>query len=498
MTTGTKAIMAAAGGGGSAGAVKYPIITLSDASGSDKYYLHAVDTEGNIAWTKEIGGSTSFPYNGFPTTGNGYATWLCEVGTIWWVMYQADQKIWAFDSETGACSGYDSGNWPTPAFSTGAYGPMTGNIAPVYFDSSGGTDTLGWLQIITYFGGSSTYFQGYKFTSDRTATPTVFGDFTHTKWGNQPLYDGGGAMVNYDYNSTSKFHNWKEYATGEVYFAWQEGSSDNSYNVKIMSAAIDQDTPVSVSNVSNLFGPTSNYSRGTAVRICSGLSMQKYFDENWCSYNGTTSMGAVSGDTGDSFGITSSNVSSQKPPLPTITSPYDFGSFYSIGSQGNMTFDYETSTTVTSDGVKGMWGFIRSYATGWTSKAYNLGYVETGTTYSGGQSMNYESGGDGTDYSDVCYRATADIYQSSPSSVTEIPSIGMRRINDNGYIGMWCPNFATSNQRWEIRILDATNGQVGSTVEFDFPVEHANKPTKHQNLREDCVWTQIYSGSNTS
>ncbi len=494
MTTGTKAIMAAAGGGGSAGDVKYPILTYSDHSGSNKYFLHAVDTEGNIAWSKELGISgDGLEY--FPTDGRGDLTWLCEIGKVWWVMASSNPYAWAIDVETGATSFYSGYASTLPTFTSGQYGPSYGLNAPVYFNSSGGTDTLGWLQK-TYASGNR--FQGYKFTNDRTTAPTVFGDFTAGSYGNQQLWNGG-AMVNYDYNSTSGFHNWKEYATGEVYILWQEGNSNDSYKVRWQAAVIDQDTPTGISNISNPIADGSNYSRGTAVRITSNLSMQKYFDENWNVWNGTTAMAAVSGDTGDSFGITSSNESSQKPPLPTITSPYDFGSFYAINQQGNMTFDYEQQCTITSDGVKGMWGFIRSYAVGWSSVAYNLGYVETGTSYSSGTpSMNYESGGDGTDYSDVCYRATADIYQPSPSNVNEVPSIGMRRINDNGYVGMWCPNFATSNQRWEIRILDATNGQVGSTIEFDFPVEHSNKPTKWTNLREDAVWTKLYSGSNVS
>jgi hypothetical protein len=266
----------------------------------------------------------------------------------------------------------------------------------------------------------------------------------------------------------------------------------------VITCAIDADTPVSVSNIVTAFGPSGNYSRGSAVRICSGVSMQKYHDQRWVSWNGEQSAASISGDTSDYLGITSANLSSQKPPLPTITSPFDYGSFYPISTQGNLTFDYEQVASVTPDGVKGMWGFIGSYADGWGSRAFNIGYVETGTTYSSGQSMNYESGGDGTDYSDVCYRATARLYTGTPTSSTEIPSISFRRINDNGYVGMWCPNYATSNQRWEIRILDATNGQVGTTTTFDFPVEHANKPTRCQTLREDAVWTQIYSGSNTS
>jgi len=498
MTTGTKAIMAAAGSGGSVGDVKYPIQTKSDNSGSDKVFLHAVDTEGNIGWTKEIGSSlsSSDPLYYFPTDGRGDLCWYCEVGNVWWVMASSSQRVWAIDTETGDCSYYDSGDLPN--FTSGTYGPTYALSAPVYFNSSGGTDTLGWLQHLNYTGTTSgNRFQGYTFTNDRTTTPTVFGDFASMTYGNTALYNGG-AMVNYDYNSTSGFHNWKEYATGEVYIAWQSGSTASSYNVKIQSAAIDQDTPVGVSNVSNLFGPTSNYSRGTAVRICSGLSMQKFFDENWASYNGETSMAAVSGDTGDSMGITSSNVSSQKPPAPTITSPLDYGTMLTVATAGNLTFDYEQQASVTSDGVKGMWGFIRLYNVGYGSVAYNLGYVETGTSWSSGQSMAYASGGDNTDYSDVCYRATAHIYTGTPTNNYELPSINMRRINDNGYVGMWCPNFATSNQRWEIRVLDATNGQVGSTIEFDFPVEHANKAHKYCNLREDAVWTKLYSGSNVS
>ena len=53
----------------------------------------------------------------------------------------------------------------------------------------------------------------------------------------------------------------------------------------------------------------------------------------------------------------------------------------------------------------------------------------------------------------------------------------MRRIDDNGYVGLWCPNYAVSNQRYEIRILDATNRPVGSTIEFDFSSDISNKPT---------------------
>ena len=492
--------MAASGGGGAAGEVLHPILTVSDNSGSDKYYLSAVDTEGNISWSKEIGyptGSSANPYYYFPTNGRGDNCWWCEVGKVWWVMAASNGYVWGIDVETGDCSFY-SIYTTLPTFTSNAYGPSYGISAPVYFNSSGGTDTLGWLQQLNYNGSTSgNRFQGYTFTNDRTTTPTVFGDFQSGTFGNQALYNGG-PMVNYDYNSTSAFYNWKEYATGKVYIAWQEGSSNSSFQVKIQSASIDQDTPVSVSNISNILGPTSNYSRGTAVRICSGLSMQKYFDENWASWNGETSAAAVSGDTGDSMGITSSNESSQKPPNPTITSPFNFPAMIPINQQGNLTFDYEQQASVVSDGVKGMWGFIRSYATGYGSVAYNLGYVETGTTWSSGQSMSYESGGDGTDYSDIVYKATAGIYIGTPSSSYELPSFSMRRINDNGYVGLWCPNYAVSNSRYEFRVLDATNGQVGSTIDFDFPANIANKPIKFTTLREDAVWTKLYSGSNVS
>ena len=498
MSTGTKAIMAAGGSGGAAGEVLHPILTLSDASGSNKYYLSAVDTQGNISWSKEVGYSlsSSDPYFSFPVDGRGDLQWWCEVGKVWWVMASSNPYAWAIDVETGDCSFYSGYASTLPT--SGQYGPSLGLNAPVYFNSSGGTETLGWLQK-TYSGSgtSGNRFQGYKFTNDRTTAPTVFGDFQAGTFGNTNLYNGG-AMVNYDYNSTSGFHNWKEYQTGEVYIAWQEGSTSSSHNVKIQSAAVDQDTPVSVSNLNNLFGPTSNYSRGTAVRICSGLSMQKYFDENWVSWNGETSAGSVVGDTGDTFGITSSNLASQKPFNPTITSPYDYGTMIPMNQQGTLAFDYEQQACVVSDGVKGMWGFIRTYHGAWNTVGYNLGYIETGTSWSNGQSMNYESGGDGTDYSDIAYRATAKIYESSPSNVTELPSFSMRRINDNGYIGLWSPNYAVSNQRYEFRVLDATNGQVGSTIEFDFSSNIANKPTKCCTLREDAVWTKLYSGSNVS
>lgn len=502
MTTGTKALMAAAGGSGAAGEVLHPIQTKSDDDGTDRVFLHAVDTEGNIAWSKEVGYSLSSgdPFYSFPTDGRGDLCWFCEVGKVWWVMASSNPYAWAIDVETGDVSFYSGYASTLPTFTSSAYGPSYGISAPVYFNSSGGTDTLGWLQHLTYGGTTSgNRFQGYKFTNDRTTAPTVFGDFQSGSFGNEALYNGG-AMVNYDYNSTSGFHNWKEYATGEVYIAWQEGASYSSYNVKFQSAAIDQDTPVSVSNISNLFGPTSNYSRGTAVRICSGLSMHKYFDENWNVWNGTTAMGAVTGDTGDSFGITSSNVSSQKPPQPTITTPKNMGTIRNPSNGGgNITFDYEQQCSVVSDGVKGMWGFLRSYDTTWSNVAFNLGYVETGTSYSSGSpTMNYESGGDGTDYSDIVYKATASIYSAPSSNNYDPPNFSMRRINDNGYVGLWCPNYAVSDARYEIRILDATNGQVGSTIEFDFPVEHSNKPHKWTTLREDAVWTKLYSGSNVS
>lgn len=500
MTTGTKAIMAAAGGGGAAGEVLHPILTLSDASGSDKYYLSAVDTEGNISWSKEVGtslSSSSDPYYFFPTSGRGDLTWLCEIGKVWWVMNSSNKRAWAIDVETGDASYYSS---QLPNFTSNQYGASYGISAPVYYNNSGGTETLGWLQK-TYTSGNGNRFQGYKFTNDRTTTPTLFGDFSAGSYGNQNLFNGG-AMVNYDYNSTSGFHNWKYYQTTpqpEVYILWQEGNSNNSHKVRFQAAAIDQDNPVSVSNISTPIADGSNYSRGTAVRITSNLSMQKYFDENWNVWNGTTAMAAVTGDTGDSFGITSSNLSSQKPFAPTITSPYDYGTMIPINQQGNLTFDYEQSACVVSDGVKGMWGFIRTYYGAWNTVGYNLGYVETGTSYSSGSpTMNYESGGDGTDYSDIAYRATAKIYESSPSNVIELPNFSMRRINDNGYVGLWSPNYAVSNQRYEIRILDATNGQVGSTIEFDFSSDIANKPTKFTTLREDAVWTALYSGSNVS
>ncbi len=502
MSIGTKGLMAAAGGGGSVGTVLHPILTLSDASGSDRYYLSAVDTEGNIAWSKQVGTTlpSSAPFYHFPTDGRGDLTWWCEVGKVWWVMASSNQRAFAIDVETGDVTLYNSSALPN--FTSGNYGASAGIHTPVNFSSSGGTETLGWLQN-THYGSSTSNnrLQGYNFTNDRTTTPTLFGDFQSGSFGNTNI-SGGGAMVNYDYNSTSGFHNWKYYQTTpqpEVYIAWQEGSTASSFNVKFQSAAIDQDNPVSVSNLSNLFGPTSNYSRGTAVRICSGLSMHKYFDENWNVWNGTTAMGTVSGDTGDSMGITNSNLSSQKPPAPTITSPKNFGTLLGPSQVGALTFDYEQSVCVVSNGVDGMWGYIRTYPSDYSSMVFNLGYVETGTSYSSGSpSMSYASGGDGTDYSDIIYRATGKIYSNPSSGNYDPPNFSMRRINDSGYVGLWCPNYATSNTRYEIRILDGLNGQVGSTIEFDFSSDISNKPTKWTTLREDAVWTQLYAGTNVS
>ena len=152
--------MAAGGSGGAAGEVLHPILTLSDASGSEKYYLSAVDTEGNISWSKEVGystGSSSHPYYYFPTSGRGDLTWLCEIGKVWWIMASSNKYVWAIDVETGDCSFYNSGSLPN--FTSGQYGASYGISAPVYYNSSGGTETLGWLQK-TYASGNR--FQGYK------------------------------------------------------------------------------------------------------------------------------------------------------------------------------------------------------------------------------------------------------------------------------------------------------------------------------------------------
>ena len=145
-----------------------------------------------------------------------------------------------------------------------------------------------------------------------------------------------------------------------------------------------------------------------------------------------------------------------------------------------------------------MWGYIRTYTSDYSSMVFNLGYVETGSTYSSNKSMGYASGGDGTDYSDIIYKATGKIYSNPSSGNYDPPNFSMRRINDSGYVGLWCPNYATSNTRYEIRILDGLNGQVGSTIEFDFSSDISNKPTKWTTLREDAVWTQLYAGTNVS
>ena len=110
------------------------------------------------------------------------------------------------------------------------------------------------------------------------------------------------------------------------------------------------------------------------------------------------------------------------------------------------------------------------------------------------------AGGDGTDYSNVCYKANHSIYKSStPASINNMPSWQWRVINEDGYILMAMPDYSTSFQRLDIRILDGTNGQVGSTINVDFPVEHSNKKDNvHYGLREDTIWTELYSGSNTS
>lgn len=502
MSVGTKTIMAAAGGGSSAGEVLQPILTLSDSSGSNKYYLSAVDTQGNIAWSQQVGTSlpSSAPYRSFPTSGRGDLTWFCEVGKVWWVMASSFGYVWGIDVETGDCSFYSIYDSTLPTLTSNQYGPSVALNAPTYFNSSGGTDTLGWVSIVNDALGTPApnYIQGYQFTNNRTTTPTVHADFSFTNFGDSSLGNGN-AMANYQYNTSSGFHGWKVPSTNNIIFAWAEGSANNSFNIKISSGAIKASSPSSLlSGPTSMFGPTSNYSRGTAVRIASGISMQKFFDENWVSYNGLYDAANVVGDSGDSMGVTGSNQGTQHRPQPTITSPKNFGTTLGPNVMGALTFDYEQACSVVSDGVKGMWGFIRTYTADYSSLVFNLGYVETGTSWSSGQSMSYASGGDLTDYSDIAYKATNQIYEFPASANYDPPNFSMRRINDNGYIGMWYPDFSISNARYKFRVLDATNGQVGSDIEFDFPANLSNKPCKWTTLREDAVWTKLYTGSDVS
>jgi len=499
MSTGTKAIMAAAGVGGGAGKVLFPYTTQSDNSGSDKYFLHAIDTEGNIAWTEEVGNTGA--YANFEVSGAWNNSVLFEVGDVWWVMYSQNNRIFAIDKTTGDCTTYESGDLPT--FTGGSYGPHFGGFSPVKWTDSGGSKTLNVMQGMILGATQKVYFQGYGLTNNRATAPSEIADDEVNGWGNQALYNNTGFLSSWDYSLSGGFDILGPSAD-KVYVSWQEGSSTSSFNVQFFNMEWSNLSTMGADSgsITSTWPAQSNYSRGAGVTISKNLIMEKYFDENWVSLNNTTTVGQIiSGDSSGKLGVFSG--SSVPYANPTITSPFNYGSIYTPAVQPQA-FDYETYSTLLSDRKNGMWGFIFGYGdqpSAYGSKCYNFGYVETGNSYSGTQlTPSYAAGGDGTDYSNVCYKANHSIYKSStPASINNMPSWQWRVINEDGYILMAMPDYSTSFQRLDIRILDGTNGQVGSTINVDFPVEHSNKKDNvHYGLREDTIWTELYSGSNTS
>ena len=144
MSTGTKAIMAAAGSGGSKSNVVIPWLSKSDASGSDKYYFHLINTSGDIQFSQEVGYALGYGttwYN-FPTDWNaGGSVTINMVGDIMWITKSNSNSWWAIDVLTNDVTLHEN---PFTWSNVSQYGPGYGIYTPFQNGTSGGTP---WLDI---------------------------------------------------------------------------------------------------------------------------------------------------------------------------------------------------------------------------------------------------------------------------------------------------------------------------------------------------------------
>ncbi len=491
MSTGTKAMMAAAGSGGSISNVVIPWVSKSDASGSDKYYFHLINTNGDIQFSTEIGygaGSGS-PWYSFPTTWNGGGNInINMVGDIMWVTAASNNQWWGIDVLTGDISYHNN---PFTWSNVSQYGPAYGIYTPFQNGTSGGTP---WLDIgqLMYYNYSGTHRQQFgmiRLTGDRTVAPTGRTQTKSSSWGNTAL-NNGGSIVGFDVNSTG-YSNWED----QLFY--QEGAvpPTSTYNVKLYRATF-QNTfgsntyEPNLSGSNNYFGPTSNYSRGTGVRLTSTHGAQKYFDENWYFVNPSNTQGSGIGNT---YQVPTPRNEANGGVQPTITSPWNGGTF---STSSNQTFDYQQQSPLASNFVNGIYGCSSTYGSGGDGGfASRLLFMDLGGTY-GSQSVTVGP----VLSSNRCYQATANIYASSAGSANyEMMSCSMRRINDDGYMAILVPDWSVTNKnRCDLMIFNKTT-QVGSTINIDFDTAKQNKAHKILGAGEDSEWgTALHTGSNTS
>jgi len=484
MSTGTKALMAAGGSGGATSNVVIPYVTNSDASGSDKYYFHLINTSGDIQFSTEIGygaGSGS-PWYYFPINwgANGSVN-VNMVGDIMWVTASSNNYWWGIDVLTGDITFHNN---PFSWSNTSQYGPAYGIFTPFQNGTSGGTP---WIDIVQlqYIGSSKQMAGMVKLTGDRTVAPTARAATRSSSWGNEALYNGG-AVVGFDVDSTG-YSNW-----GSKFF-WQEGSSASSFNVRMYRTDFQNTFGTSnyepnMNSVTSWYGPTSNYSRGTALRIRSDMAYEKYFDENWI---GLDPSGTGNGGTGYKFSTATPRSEANGGAFPTTTTPFNFNGMRTDSAQ---TFDYEQHSPLASNGVNGAYGTVKNYNTSYGSVAYRMQYITA-------QGYNYSVTMTPILSSNRWYNASWEIWKpSTPSNVYDAPNVSMRRINDDGYVAMLIPDFSVGSNRNRLQLY-IFNGatQVGSPIDIDVDTNKSNKSYKCQGANEGSDWgTALHTGSATS
>ena len=452
MTTGTKAIMAASGGGGESN-VLIPMFTKSDQSGSDKHYLNYITTDGNVQRSIDV---TSY---GIYYTGSGGNDTCFQSTADWdWIFTTSGTKVWAVERLTGTINEYTISD--TGGNNQGAW-TRAGEFvcAKQRYSGSGTTQNMHWLTI-----------------NNSGTTPSLSTE-TWSGWGNTMLQPGMGACVAYDVSGDASFSNFGGY----IY--WQEGAvpPTSSYNVKYYVQTYSGNALTG--SASNIYGPTSNYSRGSKATLNSTHVMLKHFDENIAFYDQDGS-NLVSHTI---YKFTSGNWTAS-----SLTSPYDPSGWR---TSTNLSFDYETNlhtcATPNTSGNAGIYGWGRYYNTAYNSINFSLMFLDKGG--------NLSLIGDTSGLSDEWYRSSQRFMDGNAS--TYGPNFSMRRINDDGYVAIIYNDYTTDNRSMKLRIFN-NGSQVGSTIDFTFDASVCNKPPSDYSQYWRCnmgdEFANYHSGSNVS
>lgn len=452
MSVGTKALMAAGGGGSSNEKVLIPIMTSSTASGSRKYYWNYVNLLGEVQKSIDVTNVTGFPKD----AGGSRITRSVQSTVDWdWIIPNSSNRILAVNRSTGVVNSFSVNNIAPP--SQGIWCRAGEFVLARQKRNSGTTQQMDWLTI------------------NNAGTTPYLSTQTWTGWGNELLSPGAGACIAYDVTGEASFSNFGGYVS------WQEGSSAHSFNLRVYfqpySGTSLTGSPTSV------FGPTSNYSRGSSMSLGGNVICQKYFDSNFLFYNKSGTLTRNQG--------TWTNYNNWS--ATTLTSPFSPGGG-GWRTQDSLDFGYDTYQPAVrgkAGGVEAIYNMCLYYSNNYDATNYALMYADK-------NGSNALVGSGTTGLGNELYKANPRFMSGSGGATG--PNYSMRRINDVGNIAIMYSDYTSNNNTFVIKIFNGAT-QQGSDITVTMDTSVCNEKSdggysSNWQGGESCEYGHYYSGSN--